>query len=415
MTQQHTRKAANGHVRRSFYLSCSASLALVACGGGDGGTATTTTVPDAPTIGAATAGNASASITFTAPVSNGGATITGYTATCTAGTATLSGTATASPISVTGLTNATTYSCSVKATNSAGSGAASSALSVTPVATTTTGTAGVECSYSYSAFNGSASVNTTSTSRWTCSSSSRVLAANGIPDHATGSFPNAGNPNTIAAQTIAATYTLSPTYNGAAITLGGPAGVTGYVLNGVKIDAGTAGTCPDSATATSSCTLLGNTGAWSIEALGQTSFNFGPDANNAHVQPGGAYHYHGIPEGFVTLRGGGPTKMTLIGWAADGFPIYARYGYSVATNASSALKVMTGSYKLKTTVSATRPATTLIPLGTFAQDWEYSAGAGDLDECNGRTGVTPEFPSGIYHYYATDSYPYLQRCIKGNR
>jgi hypothetical protein len=28
-------------------------------------------------------------------------------------------------------------------------------------------------------------------------------------------------------------------------------------------------------------------------------------------------------------------------------------------------------------------------------------------------GVTPEFPAGIYHYFATDSYPYLQRCVKG--
>ena len=41
------------------------------------------------------------------------------------------------------------------------------------------------------------------------------------------------------------------------------------------------------------------------------------------------------------------------------------------------------------------------------------AGSGDLDECNGRVGVTPEFPGGIYHYYATDTYPYFQRCVKG--
>jgi hypothetical protein len=52
-------------------------------------------------------------------------------------------------------------------------------------------------------------------------------------------------------------------------------------------------------------------------------------------------------------------------------------------------------------------------MGTFAQDWEYVANSGDLDECNGRYGVTPEFPDGIYHYYATDTYPYFQRCVKG--
>jgi len=53
-------------------------------------------------------------------------------------------------------------------------------------------------------------------------------------------------------------------------------------------------------------------------------------------------------------------------------------------------------------------------MGTFLQDFEYVAGLGDLDECNGRTGVTPEFPKGIYHYFATETFPYLQRCVKGS-
>lgn len=131
------------------------------------------------------------------------------------------------------------------------------------------------------------------------------------------------------------------------------------------------------------------------------------------MQPNGLYHYHGIPEGLVTKLGNGNKAMTLIGWAADGFPVYARYGYTVAADAGSAIKVVTASYRVKATPDANRPATTLYPLGTFTQDYEYVAGAGDLDECNGRTGVTPEFPNGIYHYYATDTYPYLQRCVKG--
>ena len=147
---------------------------------------------------------------------------------------------------------------------------------------------------------------------------------------------------------------------------------------------------------------------------GHDSFDFGTDANNAHVQPGGSYHYHGMPEGFIAKRGGNSSLMTLIGWAADGFPIYARYGYSVADDASSALKVMTGSYQTVTVVSNSRPSTDTYPLGTFAQDYEYVEGSGDLDICNGRVGVTPEFPEGIYHYYATDTYPYFQRCVKGD-
>jgi hypothetical protein len=34
-------------------------------------------------------------------------------------------------------------------------------------------------------------------------------------------------------------------------------------------------------------------------------------------------------------------------------------------------------------------------------DWNYVDGVGDLDECNGRFGPTPEFPEGIYHYVST--------------
>lgn len=271
-------------------------------------------------------------------------------------------------------------------------------------------TAGILCDYNYNEYNDSIYVLDDSMAQWSCTDSERVLSANGIPDHDVGEFPNSGNPNTISSQTISADLTLSPVESTTSTTLGGPRGVTGYVLNGVKIDAGTAGSCDDSG---NNCSLIDNSGSWSIEALGQTSFNFGTDSNNAHVQPGGSYHYHGMPEGFITKQGGGNTTMTIIGWAADGFPIYARYGYSIASDSTSSLKLVTGSYQLNSDVSTSRPAIDIYPLGTFAQDWEYIASSGDLDECNGRVGVTPEFPEGIYHYFATDSYPYFQRCVKG--
>lgn len=280
----------------------------------------------------------------------------------------------------------------------------------TGTGTSTETTAGVACDYDYSAYNSSASVLTTSTSNWSCTDTDRVLTANGIPDHEVGIFPNSGNPNEITEQEVSATITLTPNKTDSATEMGGPRGVTGYVLNGVKIDAGTAGSCDSTGT---SCSLVDNSGSWSIEALGQTSFDFGDDENNAHVQPGGTYHYHGMPEGFLEKQGSNSSTMTLIGWAADGFPIYGRYGYSVADDASSAIKVITGSYQKVDTTDGSRPSTADIPLGTFAQDWQYVAGSGDLDECNGRTGVTPEFPNGTYHYFATDSYPYFQRCVKG--
>jgi len=272
-----------------------------------------------------------------------------------------------------------------------------------------TDTAGVECNYSYSAYNSSASVKLTSTSKWSCTSTERSLVANGIPDHSVGTFPNSNNPNTISAQSVSASMTLTPVNKGTSTSL--TVGGVGYAFNGVKFDPSTAGTCTVDDAGTS-CTLLGTSGTWNIEALGQSSFNFGVDDNNAHVQPDGAYHYHGMPEGILTKLGKGQA-MTLVGYALDGFPVYARYGYTVATDATSAIKVMKGSYQLKTTAEAGRPSTATYPLGAFTEDYEYVAGSGDLDECNGRTDVTPEFPAGTYHYYITDTYPFIQRCVKG--
>ncbi len=93
-------------------------------------------VPGAPTIGAASAGDAQATVSFAAPASNGGATITGYTVTSNPGG--ITGTGAASPIVVTGLTNGTAYTFTVTATNSAGTGSASAASnSVTPLGTQT--------------------------------------------------------------------------------------------------------------------------------------------------------------------------------------------------------------------------------------------------------------------------------------
>ena len=89
-------------------------------------------VPNAPTIGTATAGGASASVTFTAPSNVGGGAITSYTAISSPGG--ITGTSASSPITVSGLTNGTAYTFTVVATNIYGSGPASAASnSVTPV------------------------------------------------------------------------------------------------------------------------------------------------------------------------------------------------------------------------------------------------------------------------------------------
>jgi N-acetylneuraminic acid mutarotase len=97
-------------------------------------------VPSAPMNVFATAGNGQASVTFTAPVYNGGCPITGYTVTSSPGNLTATGTA--SPITVTGLSNCTAYTFTVTATNAAGTSVPSpTSNSITPPgAPTITGT-----------------------------------------------------------------------------------------------------------------------------------------------------------------------------------------------------------------------------------------------------------------------------------
>ncbi len=125
-------------------------------------TITLITTPGAPTIGTATPGNASLSVTFTAPASNGNSSITGYTATCGA----ISNTGSASPIVVSGLTNGTSYSCSVTATNAAGTGSASGTTSGTPrtvpgtptIGTATAGTTSASVTFTAPASNGGSTI-----------------------------------------------------------------------------------------------------------------------------------------------------------------------------------------------------------------------------------------------------------------
>jgi hypothetical protein len=91
------------------------------------------TVPGAPRNASATAGNAQATVAWQPPIDDGGSTITQYTATSTPGSKTCMWTTGPLTCTVTGLTNGTSYTFKVTATNSVGTGLpSSSSNAVTP-------------------------------------------------------------------------------------------------------------------------------------------------------------------------------------------------------------------------------------------------------------------------------------------
>jgi hypothetical protein len=228
----------------------------------------------------------------------------------------------------------------------------------------------------------------------------RVIQSNGLPDHPTGRFPNGDNPNRIVAQNYRFTVPARPSTNTTPSKL--EAQPFGIAVNGVLFDPGTAEYWHND-----------RSSGWHYDAKGD-AFSLGLDTNNAHVQPNGAYHYHGIPHALLSRISGGRPAVTLLGWAADGFPIYGPWGHDNANDRTSRLRQLKSSYQLK---SGMRPATSAQPGGQydgiFEEDYMYVAGSGDLDECSGRVGVTPEFPDGTYYYVLTEDFPFVPRAFRG--
>ena len=238
----------------------------------------------------------------------------------------------------------------------------------------------------------------------------RCFTSNGIPDHEHGDFPGPGNPNAISAQRYTLRVPEKPIAKDESSEVRGM--LAGIALNGVVLDPGTAEFWKDDP----------STG-WRLEAIapdGVKHRSLGIDSNHAHVQPTGAYHYHGAPIGLIeklaqqqgVVRG---QAMILIGYGADGFPIYDACGPSDPKDIKSPIKALRSSYQLK---QDERPGGDEGPGGKcdgiYTRDWEFVKGSGDLDECNGRFGVTPEYPDGTYYYVITDSFPYIHRRFKGD-
>ena len=213
-------------------------------------------------------------------------------------------------------------------------------------------------------FNDDESVNAYSTYSWTTDGSNRILNGNGIPNHEVGRFPNSNNPNTITEQNVSERFTLCPTIiSESGLEVVGQAVAIAYALNSVKFDPATAGRCNDEG----ECSLARGQGNWNIEALGHETFDFGDDMNHAHVQPNGTYHYHGMPELLIEFLGSNK-GMTLVGWASDGFPVYARYGFSDPNDAGSSVIALQPSYKLKSQADQNRPNTLTSLIGVLTKD-----------------------------------------------
>jgi len=248
----------------------------------------------------------------------------------------------------------------------------------------------------------------------------RIITTNNIPNDNVGLFGRGMgslNPNAISEQNSIYEITtnpeiapsLIPLLNTSEVGRQGPQYSFGVLLNGVELDPIAAEPFPHSAQRAMDPLV---NWIWNLEAL--TALN-GLDCNNAHVQPTGKYHYHGTPTLYLETINAPANEMTLVGYAADGFPIYYKYAYSIANDATSTIIEMKSSYQLK---SGERPGDGVTaPCGTFngiySNDYEFVNNLGTLDQANGRTGVTPEFPEGTYYYVITDAFPSIPRYFKG--
>ena len=257
------------------------------------GSITATSVPQAPTIGAATGGMASASVAFT-PGATGGSSISYYLVTSSPGSITASGAS--SPINVTGLTAGTAYTFNVSATNANGTSLSSlGSNSVTPTAppTVTGGTLTSDSTYYYRTFtsNGSLTI-----SNNTLSADVLCIAGGGSGGARVGGGGGAGGIVYSSAQSLAAgTYGL---------TVGG--GATAATQNGATGLSGTTGT---SSTFAGLTTAIGGGGGGAYQ-------NFSPTTGGSG---GGAGGYNSTATaGAAGTSGQGNTGGNGINGAAGG-------------------------------------------------------------------------------------------------
>jgi hypothetical protein len=241
----------------------------------------------------------------------------------------------------------------------------------------------------------------------------RVITSNNIPDHKVGVFGQTMgslNPNSIQAQSSTYTISSNPQIANNFTPLSNDTGNQysfGILMNGVELDPVPAEPWPHEGMLSPDVNW-----DWNLEA---PNVNIGMDCNVAHVQPNGKYHYHGMSPSYLESINIQEDAMTLVGYAGDGFPIYYKYAYSDPDDSSSEVVELEPSYQLK---SGERPGDGVTApcgeyTGIYGNDFEYIADLSGLDEANGRSGITPEYPDGTYYYVITDGYPWIPRYFRG--
>lgn len=242
-------------------------------------------------------------------------------------------------------------------------------------------------------------------------------------------------------------------------------GAIGYFVDGVSMF-----DTQDGQKWTGSSESPAGTGYWYRDAYVNEGASFDPA--NAHQPGSGQHHYHASPVALRHLLGDhveydATTKTysesaapvtkhsPILGWVRDGHPIYGPYAYANPNDAGSGVRRMTSGYQLRNglrntdnlaaTGRGSLPAwatrrynvaanqagpgvSGTYPLGRYMEDNAYLGDLGftqgvdfDLDEFNGRFGVTPEFPGGTYAYFVsigsdgTPVFPYnIGRAYYGN-
>ncbi len=264
------------------------------------------------------------------------------------------------------------------------------------------------------------------------------IHTHGIPTYVTGPYLD-GNPSVASDQNAIFKMPLNPTQNtGTPTATSG--GNIGLFINGVALFDYRDGASWKSSTNSLAGGPYGGMGdgVWNRDAVVGELGGF--DCSKGHPAMGN-YHHHQNPSAFDLdlqvistvcnlydadgLYAIDSTEHSpLIGFAYDGFPIYGAYGYKNADGSGGIVRIKS-SYNLRnitvrntysngSSVTAGPAVSGTYPLGYFREDYEYIAPTSDdyLDEHNGRFCVTPEYPAGIYCYFATvdenwnSAYPY---------